>query len=185
MRKPTRNTPLAARAVAVTVSAAALLTTALTGVAAAGADPDHGHGRGERVLELETHPTSHFQTPPGTSRAGTLIGGVGGLTRFVDGGEEDYGFDRWQCLYLEVTADNARRVMQCDATLDTPDGEITLQGAWTELGGPPPESRDAVTGGTGAYEGATGYAVYTLLNPEDPANARYHISVHLDAARKP
>ncbi|MFE5537933.1 hypothetical protein ACFQ78_19590 [Streptomyces sp. NPDC056519] len=174
-----RSRSLAACAVA--VSGAALLTTALIGTPAVAAP---GHGNREVVLELETHPTSHFQTPSGTSRAGTVIGGVGGLTRFVDGRDEAYGFDRWQCTYLEVTTDGSRRVMQCQSTLDTPDGEITLHGAWTELGAPPQVSRDAVTGGTDAFRGVRGYAQYTLLNPGDPANARYHISVHLDGARR-
>ncbi|MCX4784218.1 allene oxide cyclase barrel-like domain-containing protein [Streptomyces sp. NBC_01264] len=167
---------------AATMSAAALLTTAMTGIAVAETDP--GRGEQEVVLELETHPTSHFQSPPGASKAGTLIGGVGGLTRFVGDREVDYGSDRWQCLYLEVAPDASRRVTQCNSTLDTPDGEITLQGAWTELQGPPEASEDAVTGGTGKYRNASGYAVYTLLNPEDPANSRYHISVHLSPARR-
>lgn len=36
-------------------------------------------------LELENHPTHHFQNPVGTSKAGTPIGGTGDLTRFDDG----------------------------------------------------------------------------------------------------
>lgn len=170
---------LTARTVA--VFAAAVLTVALAGLATADSSNDPGRDK-EVVLELETHPTSHFQNPVGTSKAGTTIGGTGGLTRFDRGDESAYGFDRWQCLYLEVTPGNERRVMQCQSTFETPDGEITFQGAWTELGGPPRTSEDAITGGTGKYRNATGYAVYELLNPGDPANARYHVTMHLGKA---
>lgn len=175
MRKITSNRSLAARtAVAATTLA---LTAALSGTAFADPGDDHRGDHGD-VLVLETGPSSQFQNPAGPVKAGTLVGGTGKLTRIDGDHEEDYGSDRWHCLYLEVAPNNARTVMQCNATFETPEGEIALQGAYTEHGRPLRTFEDAVTGGTGKYKNATGYAKYELLDPQDP-NAGYHVTLYL------
>ncbi|MFE2853703.1 hypothetical protein ACFXJO_21560 [Streptomyces lavendulae] len=182
MKKTAGDTFRALAAYSVAAATVVVLGAAPAGAAPAGSHPDPGGDAGV-VLELETHPTHRFQNPPGTPTAGTLIGGTGTLTRFVGGEEQSYGFDRWQCLFLEVSPDGSRSVLECTATFDTPDGEITLQGVWTERGGPTLRNEDAVTGGTGKYRRANGYAEYTRLNPEDPANPRYRVRVHLGEGR--
>ncbi|MGW8955791.1 dirigent protein [Streptomyces sp. NPDC055709] len=70
---------------------------------------------------------------------------------------------------------------QCFQTFYTPDGQITLHGSKRAPLGSPAEFEEAVTGGTGEFRHARGYATYTLTNPGE-TNPLYRVRIHLSKA---
>jgi hypothetical protein len=111
-----------------------------------------GHGsKGHRSLELVGTEVSFTfvdvdpkQANPETQAPTPGDGFV--LSETLTKNGEDFGNSYVQCTF--ITAD----VTQCIATLDLPNGQITVQGVLRNA----PDFTIAVTGGTGAYSGAGG-----------------------------
>lgn len=60
------------------------------------------------------------------------------------------------CQYVKVSRDGNKGVLQCVSTVQLADGQLTFQGRLDLTPEAPPGLAFAVTGGTGAYEGASG-----------------------------
>jgi hypothetical protein len=77
------------------------------------------------------------------------------------------GDDGGSCTIVRVTSADSATV-QCVVTLRLSGGQISTQGLVDESGtGTPPPFDIPITGGTGAYEGASGHVTVKELNDTD------------------
>ncbi|MCX4515712.1 dirigent protein [Streptomyces sp. NBC_01619] len=179
MRRIARKKTLAICSIALST---VMLTAASAGAAGGDGSKDGSGGGTEVVLDLETERGHRFEIPPPPPAAGTQVGGTHDVVRIVKGVEEAFGWQGFHCWFLEVVpGPGGQAVRQCNQTFYTPDGQITLQGITRAPLGPPQEFEEAVTGGTGKFRHARGYATYTLTNPGDP-DPLYRIRIHLSKA---
>jgi hypothetical protein len=110
-----------------------------------------GHGsKGHRSLELVATEVSFTFVDVDPKQANESEAATPGdsfvLSETLTKNGEDFGHSYVQCTF--ITAD----VLQCIATLDLPNGQITVQGVLRDA----PDFTIAVTGGTGDYSGAGG-----------------------------
>ncbi|MFK8908290.1 allene oxide cyclase barrel-like domain-containing protein [Streptomyces sp. YS-3] len=113
-----------------------------------------------------------IKSPMSMSRKKLALSGAVGADEFVysdkllrDG--KQIGEDGSSCQVTKV--DGARTTTNCVLSLRLPDGQLTAQSLWTEGSD---TVRMAVTGGTGAYRGASGEL--TCNNIQTP-HETYHI----------
>jgi hypothetical protein len=79
------------------------------------------------------------------------------------------------CTVVNVGKDKGTATSECEATLSVSAGQITVQGLVTLAGGAPPSPFDlAVTGGTGAFEGAGGHITVEELS-ETESKLTFHL----------
>ncbi|MFJ3236014.1 hypothetical protein [Streptomyces sp. NPDC086787] len=143
-------------AICVAAAAIAPLTLAAAPVMAGNGD---GHGGGgndkEVVLKVTGTDTSSF----GNDRdpvPGTIFGFAG--TNVLTETNAPFGTFGAVCTFVANT--DTGETTQCQETLETPYGQITLQGIKTEPHGTPGDFREAVTGGTGSFSRASGWAEF-------------------------
>ncbi|MEU9481927.1 hypothetical protein [Streptomyces sp. NPDC048191] len=130
-----------------------------------------GHGNGSRqILDLTTTNTQNFGPPQGP---GSRFGGTGNTTKTRTG--KPFGTFVFDCVVGGRNAAPGISV-QCLQSLATPHGQITLQGTMqiTLQGRPTSSFQEAITGGTGAYKKARGYAQFTVV-PERSARVVLHL----------
>ncbi|MEU9480469.1 hypothetical protein [Streptomyces sp. NPDC048191] len=136
---------------------AGALGLALPAVAA----PQHSSGSAH-VLDVTTTNTEHHGSPYGP--VGSTFGGSGKTTNTKTG--KAYGTFRYECTVKSVKGRN--RTVDCPQTLNTPDGQITLQGSRTMPAVKPAtlpkvvHLTKQVTGGTKDYANARGVAHLTV-----------------------
>ncbi|MEU9480507.1 hypothetical protein [Streptomyces sp. NPDC048191] len=131
-----------------------------------------GHAHGSRqVLDLTTTITDRFGN---AQHAGSRFGATGNTTKTRTG--KPFGTFVFDCVVGGRNAAPGISV-QCLQTLATPHGQITLQGTtqFTLEGTAPQSFQEAITGGTGVYKKARGYAQFTVV-PERSARVVLHLS---------
>jgi hypothetical protein len=136
---------------AVTGLAATLCCASL---ASAATGPQLAGGK-EEVLHLTTVVTQANSIdfpPPGPSQGDELIAAGDVLRNSITVGTFD------EVCTTTRTGTNDSSTVQCVVTLTLPQGKITVQGVFPITSSGPGDITLAITGGTGAYRAAQGYA---------------------------
>ncbi|MFJ3230802.1 hypothetical protein [Streptomyces sp. NPDC086787] len=153
------------------MAAAAALATVPAGVASAVGGGGGGGGDKETVLEITTEATDRYGFPLTDVPVGHGFGIAGNSTSTATGGA--YGTFGSACVVQRV--EETYLVTNCVETFETPRGQITTQGIKNEPTDESPlEFKEAVTGGTGDFAHATGYACF-----EEQSDHSYRITFHL------
>ncbi|MFE5539853.1 hypothetical protein ACFQ78_29470 [Streptomyces sp. NPDC056519] len=158
--------------------ALALCAATMTGLSPAGAAGQAG-GSGTtddlvKIIDLTTSTNGTFGDPEGSP--GSVFGASGTATRTKTG--DKFGLFGFTCTILPPLPTTP--VRQCNTTISTPQGQITLQG----LPRSPDEFHEVITGGGGIYTGAQGCAAFTRLAPGDDAPFRVVLTLHEDSPSK-
>jgi len=103
----------------------------------------------ERIARSESQPSLGDQTI---------------FTNDVYRDEEKVGFDGGVCTIVRID-DELGPIINCNVTLSLPEGTITAQVMKDDVI-PPPPFHSAITGGTGAYQGARGQIYIDPNSPE-------------------
>ncbi|MER6076575.1 hypothetical protein ABT187_49595 [Streptomyces sp. NPDC001817] len=118
----------------------------------------------EKVLDLTTTLAQMF----GNSRGpvGSVFGGSGTTTK--TGTKEPFGTLGFVCTIVAKTSAGSTQL--CNTGFDTPHGQITLEG----ISPLPSPFQQAITGGTGKFVTARGYAQFTVV-PGTSAHSVLHL----------
>jgi hypothetical protein len=139
-----------------------------TGNGGNGGDDGHHHGNTVRVLSINTEESFVDADPSGPSLGDEYVF-TSDLTRHG----QSVGHTGVVCTMTSVV----REESQCLGTAYLRWGQITVQGL---IAGEPDEFELAVTGGTGAFEGAGGTLVVTELPNGSGGVTRELLTFHLD-----
>jgi hypothetical protein len=141
------------------VASAAPVAPASTGVSS-------NHGSRDRVMTLVARPSDGAFLDDGA--AGLSLGDKTIFTNDLYRGGKKVGYDGVVCTVVRV---NPQRTINCTISMQLPEGMIAAQLLRVEPLPPPPTPFFiAITGGTGAYEGARGQIHV------DPSSPTEHIA---------
>jgi allene oxide cyclase-like protein len=153
---------------AVAVIAAVALAVGAVTLASADSNgsSDEHHARVIKVLEHEDQTQANDVGAPGPSLGDEFIFSSVLLRR---AGGEQVGTDGGVCTFVRLEQNNTVGTAHCVATASLAGGQITLQGLATfSLSATTnPPSDVAITGGTGAYEGASGHVHIEEVSESD------------------
>ncbi|WP_228001080.1 allene oxide cyclase barrel-like domain-containing protein [Nocardia australiensis] len=132
------------------------------GLSACGADSSEAAGPKQRVEIIEAAALTDQLAAPDLDKPGASIGDLtvfsGGIRQ--DGREIGHGGGACQNIHIEGN----EITMQCVLTAQLERGSLTMQAVWVQ-GASPLDM--AITGGTGAYRGATGTARFWEIGTPD------------------
>ncbi len=152
-----------------------LIAIPLAALTLAGCGDDEGSddsGEGEQVIHVIEHADTNTLRHLGPVREKDSVGDVLAYANpvFDEANEDQIGTDNGYCIRTEVG-----KAYECAWTTTLEDGQIMVAGPFLDGA----DSANAITGGTGAYAGATGEMD---LAYRDPKGTEYDFIFHIDAS---